>query len=81
MKVHTASDYEFNAWIVKPADFDPSKKYPVMMTQYSGPNSQQVLVNTVSIGSNIWPQMVLSWYVWMVVEPVPVVRHSVNVLI
>ena len=43
MKVHTASDYEFNAWIVKPADFDPSKKYPVMMTQYSGPNSQQVL--------------------------------------
>ena len=23
MKVHTASDYEFNAWIVKPADFDP----------------------------------------------------------
>ena len=37
------SDYEFNAWIVKPADFDPSKKYPVMMTQYSGPNSQQVL--------------------------------------
>ncbi len=21
MKVHTASDYEFNAWIVKPADF------------------------------------------------------------
>ena len=65
----------------KTADFDPSKKYPVMMTQYSGPNSQQVLDNTVSIGSNIWPQMVLSWYVWMVVEPVPVVRHSVNVLI
>lgn len=43
MKLHTASDYELNAWIVKPVDFDPSKKYPVMMTQYSGPNSQQVL--------------------------------------
>lgn len=42
-KVRTASDYELNAWIVKPVDFDESKKYPVMMVQYSGPNSQQVL--------------------------------------
>ncbi len=31
-----------NGWILKPADFDPSKKYPVFMTQYSGPGSQQV---------------------------------------
>lgn len=43
IKVHTASDIELNAWIVKPANFDPNKKYPVLMTQYSGPNSQQVL--------------------------------------
>ncbi|EJW95148.1 dipeptidyl aminopeptidase IV, partial [gut metagenome] len=43
MKVRTASDIELNAWIVKPADFDPSRKYPVLMTQYSGPNSQEVL--------------------------------------
>lgn len=43
LKVHTASDYELNAWMVKPADFDESKKYPVLMVQYSGPNSQQVL--------------------------------------
>ena len=42
-KVHTASDYELNAWIVKPVNFDESKKYPVLMVQYSGPNSQQVL--------------------------------------
>jgi len=42
-KVHTASDYELNAWMVKPANFDESKKYPVLMIQYSGPNSQQVL--------------------------------------
>lgn len=41
--VQTASGYELNAWIVKPLDFDPSKKYPVMMFQYSGPNSQSVL--------------------------------------
>ncbi len=31
-----------NAWILKPKDFDPSKKYPVFMYQYSGPGSQQV---------------------------------------
>lgn len=43
IKVHTASDFELNAWIVKPANFDESKRYPVLMFQYSGPNSQQVL--------------------------------------
>ena len=43
MKIRTASDIELNAWMVKPADFDPAKKYPVLMVQYSGPNSQQVL--------------------------------------
>ena len=41
--VHTASGYDFNGWIMKPLDFDPSKKYPVLMIQYSGPNSQQAL--------------------------------------
>jgi dipeptidyl-peptidase-4 len=29
--------------MLKPANFDPSKKYPVLQVQYSGPNSQQVL--------------------------------------
>ncbi|WP_188051378.1 S9 family peptidase [Flavobacterium sp. GP15] len=33
---------ELNAWIIKPKDFDASKKYPVFMFQYSGPGSQQV---------------------------------------
>ena len=31
-----------NAYIKKPADFDPTKKYPVLLTQYSGPGSQDV---------------------------------------
>jgi dipeptidyl-peptidase-4 len=42
-----------NGWMVKPTNFDPEKKYPVLMTQYSGPNSQQVLDN-FSIG---WEQV------------------------
>ena len=32
-----------NGWIIKPNNFNPSQKYPVVMVQYSGPNSQQVL--------------------------------------
>ena len=43
IKLHTASDIELNASILKPANFDSNKKYPVLMVQYSGPNSQQVL--------------------------------------
>ncbi|OXB08944.1 S9 family peptidase [Flavobacterium plurextorum] len=38
----TAKGNELNAWILKPKDFDASKKYPVFMYQYSGPGSQQV---------------------------------------
>ena len=34
---------KMNGYIIKPVDFDPSKKYPCIMSQYSGPNSQQVL--------------------------------------
>ena len=41
--VRTADGVELNAWMVKPADFNAKKKYPVLMTQYSGPNSQSVL--------------------------------------
>jgi dipeptidyl-peptidase-4 len=38
----TAKGNELNAWMIKPKDFDPTKKYPVFMFQYSGPGSQQV---------------------------------------
>ena len=31
-----------NAYMVRPLDFDPSKRYPVLLTQYSGPGSQSV---------------------------------------
>ncbi|TLX74081.1 S9 family peptidase [Labilibacter sediminis] len=41
----TSEGIELNGWMVKPLDFDPANKYPVLMTQYSGPNSQEVLDN------------------------------------
>ena len=39
----TSEGVQLNGWMVKPADFDPEKKYPVIMYQYGGPGSQQVL--------------------------------------
>lgn len=38
----TSEGVELNGYMIKPAGFDSSKKYPVLMTQYSGPNSQSV---------------------------------------
>ena len=46
----TSEGVTLNGWMVKPADFNPNKKYPVIMFQYSGPGSQQV-VNSWSFGS------------------------------
>jgi dipeptidyl-peptidase-4 len=39
----TSEGIELNGFMIKPLDFSTNKKYPVLMTQYSGPNSQQVL--------------------------------------
>lgn len=39
----TSEGVELNGWMLKPANFDASKKYPVLLFQYSGPNSQKVL--------------------------------------
>lgn len=43
MTIRTESGLDLNAWMVKPVNFDPNRQYPVLMVQYSGPNSQQVL--------------------------------------
>lgn len=39
----TGNGTELNGIIVKPWNFDSSKRYPVILFQYSGPGSQQVL--------------------------------------
>ena len=46
----TSEGIKLDGWIVKPAQFNASKKYPVIMFQYSGPGSQQV-VNSWSAGA------------------------------
>lgn len=45
----TSEGVKLYGWMVKPADFDSQKRYPVIMYQYGGPGSQQVL-NRWSIG-------------------------------
>ncbi len=47
---------DFNAWIIKPTNFDASKNYPLLMFQYSGPGSQSV-TNTYSSSNDYWYQM------------------------
>lgn len=47
---------DFNAWMIKPADFDPNKEYPLFMYQYSGPGSQSV-VNRWGGSNDYWYQM------------------------
>ena len=45
---------DLNMWMIKPVDFDPEKKYPLLMFQYSGPGSQQV--------SNRWGNYRTLWH-------------------
>ncbi|MGM9804504.1 MAG: prolyl oligopeptidase family serine peptidase, partial [Muribaculaceae bacterium] len=37
--------YKLNGYMIKPLDFNANKKYPVIMSQYSGPGSQMVRNN------------------------------------
>ena len=49
----TEKGHGFNSWMIKPKDFSASKKYPVLMFQYSGPGSQQV-ANTWNGTNDYW---------------------------
>ena len=51
----TSDNVSLNGWIMKPADFDSSKQYPVFMFLYGGPGSQQVL-NSWGWNNYIWFQ-------------------------
>ena len=50
---------DLNMYWIKPKDFDPNKKYPLMMFQYSGPGSQQV-ANRWFGANDYWHQMLAS---------------------
>ncbi|MBB6611568.1 DPP IV N-terminal domain-containing protein [Pontibacter sp. Tf4] len=51
IKVKTADGVEMDAWMAKPAKFDPKKKYPIVFYVYSEPASQTV-TDTYGAGMN-----------------------------
>jgi len=52
--VKTRDGFVMEAMMLKPADFDAGKKYPVMSFTYSGPHAPQV--------RNAWGGATLMWY-------------------
>ncbi|MBI5856769.1 MAG: S9 family peptidase [Sphingobacteriales bacterium] len=42
IRVPNSKGDTLNGWMLKPSDFDPNKKYPVLFCNYGGPGSQQV---------------------------------------
>lgn len=53
----TSENVKLNGWMIKPRDFNPTRKYPVFMTQYSGPGSQSVTDSWKGTGY-WWNQMI-----------------------
>lgn len=49
----TSEGVSLNGWILKPSNFDSTRKYPVFMTLYGGPGSQTVL-NRWDTGFSWW---------------------------
>ncbi|MEQ1827482.1 MAG: prolyl oligopeptidase family serine peptidase, partial [Pirellula sp.] len=43
LKLDIGNGFEFDAWILKPKDFDPGKKYPLFIYVYGEPHAQTVL--------------------------------------
>lgn len=50
---------DLNMYMIKPANFDPAKTYPLFMFQYSGPGSQSVS-NSWLGGNDYWHMMLAS---------------------
>lgn len=62
----TNEDIQLNGWMIKPVDFDSTKQYPLVLIQYSGPNSQEV-ENSFSVG---WEQtLAAKGYIVACVDP------------
>jgi len=49
---------ELNMYLLKPKDFDPTKEYPLLMFQYSGPGSQSV-ANRWNGQRDYWHQLLV----------------------
>jgi dipeptidyl-peptidase-4 len=66
MRVRTRDGFEMEALMIRPPDFDPSKKYPVLEFTYSGPHAPQVK-NSWGGATYMWHQLLaqkgyIVWY-------------------
>jgi dipeptidyl-peptidase-4 len=52
----TSDDFLLNYYMIKPHDFDPGNKYPVLVYGYGGPGSQKV-INKWDETRQLWHQM------------------------
>ncbi|MCA1589032.1 MAG: S9 family peptidase [Acidobacteria bacterium] len=66
LKVKTRDGFEMEAMMIKPPDFDPSKKYPVLSYTYSGPHAPAVR-NGWGGSRYMWHQMMAQkgYIIWI----------------
>jgi len=55
IRVPNSKGDTLNGWMLKPVNFDPSKKYPLLFCNYGGPGSQQVANRFGAV--SFWHQM------------------------
>ena len=66
LRVKTRDGFEMEGMMIRPPDFDPSKKYPVIEFAYSGPHAPQVR-NSWGGATYMWHQLLaqkgyIVWY-------------------
>ncbi|HEY0321837.1 MAG TPA: S9 family peptidase [Pyrinomonadaceae bacterium] len=66
LQVKTRDGFLMEAMIIRPPDFDPAKKYPVMSFTYSGPHAPQVK-NSWGSTTYMWHQMLAQkgYIIWV----------------
>ncbi|MBX7221792.1 MAG: S9 family peptidase [Blastocatellia bacterium] len=66
LQVKTRDGFQMEAMMIKPPDFDPNKKYPVMSHTYSGPGTPMVR-NAWSSRNFLWHQMLAQkgYLIWI----------------
>lgn len=66
LKVRTRDGFEMEAMMIKPPDFDPSRKYPVFQFTYSGPHAPSV-ANRWGGNRGMWFQLLAQkgYIVWV----------------
>lgn len=67
---------ELNGWVIKPADFDPSKKYPVYINIYGGPGSNTVSDSWGGFNLMYHQLLVQSGYIVVSVDPRGTMRRG-----